>query len=210
MDVQQGVRTYDLECRFGEPIAVHVVETATDTVLFGGGDESTRERYVEIVETESPDVIVVEHGDPDHFGSLPALSDVTNAPTIAVPAGDADSLRKANVEPDELLESGTERWGITTIGVPGHTPDNMSYLRDDVLVAGDTVVGADSAFAAEGDWSGPLAVVTEDYNHDDALTRENVRLLLDHDFDVVLVTHGSNVLEDGREAIETLVDDLAR
>lgn len=208
MDLPEGVRTYELECRFGEPIAVHVVETATDTVLFGGGDESTRERYVEIVEAEAPDVIVVEHGDPDHYGSLPALAGGSEAPTIAVPAGDADSLREANVEPDVLLEPDVERWGITTIGVPGHTPDNMAYLHRDILIAGDTVAGTESAFAAEGDWSGPLAVIIEDYNHDDAQTRENVRLLLEHDFQVVLVTHGSNVLENGRAAVETLVDDL--
>lgn len=203
------VSSFRLESRFGEPIAVHAVSTPSHTVLFGGGDTSTTERYVEVVDEVEPDVIVVEHGDPDHYGSLPALPANREAPLIAVPAGDAPAVREEGIEPDVLLEADTDRWGIRTIGVPGHTPDNMAYLHGDVLFAGDTVVGADSIFAADDDWSGPLAVITPEYSDDDALARESVRTLLDHAFDAVLVAHGSDVETAGREAVETLVVDLS-
>jgi hypothetical protein len=51
-------------------------------------------------------------------------------------------------------------------------------------------------------------VTPPSYNPDDERMRESVVSLLDFDFEVVLVSHGANVLEDGTEAVRTLVADL--
>jgi glyoxylase-like metal-dependent hydrolase (beta-lactamase superfamily II) len=109
---------------------------------------------------------------------------------------------------DRPLEAGERYWGVKTISTPGHTPDNMSYLYEDTLVAGDTVTGSDSLFAAAGGWSGPLAVITADYNANDEQARNSVSELTEYEFETVLVSHGTNVTENGSEAIETLVADL--
>lgn len=209
MQVSPGVDTYDLEWDYDEPLSVHVIETDEGTVLFGGGDGSTADALVEVAREHDVDAVVVEHGDGDHYGGVPRLREALgSALEVAVPAGDAGFLEEAGIEPDRRLEDGERFYAVLAISVPGHTPDNMAYLHDDVLIAGDTVAGADSDFAADGDWSGPLAAMTPDFNADDEATRENVVRLREYDFDVVLVTHGSNVTENGRGAVDTLLDDL--
>lgn len=209
MQVRPGVDTYDLAWEYDEPLSVHVVATDEGTVLFGGGDASAADALVDVARDHGVDAVVVEHGDADHYGGVPALRDALGSRfEVAVPAGDAGFLEDAGVDPDRLLEDGDRFYGILAISVPGHTPDNMAYLVDDVLIAGDTVAGADSVFAAEGDWSGPLAPMTPDFNADDAAARENVGSLREFDVEVVLLTHGSNVTGGGREAVETLLSDL--
>lgn len=207
MQLRTGVHTFDLEWDYDEPLSVHILDTTDSTVLFGAGDESTADDLVDIAREHGVDAVVVEHGDVDHYGGVPALRDALDVP-VAVPAGDATFLEDAGIDPDVRLDAGETYRGIETIPAPGHTPDNMAYLYGDVLVAGDTVAGADSMFAAAGDWSGPLAPMTPEYSADDEQARGSIRRLLDYEFDLVLVTHGSNVREDGRRAVETLVADL--
>lgn len=207
MEVRTGVHTFDLAWDYDEPLSVHVLETAESTVLFGAGDESTAGELVDVAREHGVDAVVVEHGDGDHYGGVPALREALDV-TVAVPAGDAKFLEDAGIEPDVRLDAGERFRGIETIAAPGHTPDNMAYLYGDVLVAGDTVAGVDSMFAAEGDWSGPLAPMTPDYNADDERARDSIGTLLEYDFEMVLLTHGSNVTGDGRGAVETLVADL--
>lgn len=208
MQISPGVDTYDLSWNRGEPLSVHVVETDDGTVLFGGGDEYTADELVHVAREHDVDAVVVEHGDVDHYEGVPALRAAVDDVAVAVPAGDATFLEAAGIEADRLLDDGDRFFGVLAIAAPGHTPDNMAYRHDGVLIAGDTVAGVDSQYAADGDWSGPLAPMTPDYNADDAQARESIGWLLDHAFEVVLVTHGSNVTESGYDAVETLVDDL--
>lgn len=207
MEITDGVFAHGLDWQYGEPLWVHVLERPDATVLFGGGDESATDELVSLAREHGVDTVVVEHGDGDHFGGVPALREAFDL-EVAVPAGDAGFLREAGIEPDVELGSGDEYHGVECIPAPGHTPDNMAYLADGTLVAGDTVAGADSAFAAEGTWSGALAPMTPDYNADDVQARESIPGLLEYDFERVLVTHGSSVLSDGYTAVETLVDEL--
>lgn len=207
MEISDGVYAHGLDWQYDEPLWVHVVERPDATVLFGGGDESAADELVELARGHGVDAVVVEHGDGDHFGGIPALRDALGI-EVAVPAGDAGSLREAGIEPDVELGAEETYHGIECIPAPGHTPDNMAYLADRTLVAGDTVAGADSMFAAEGNWSGALAPMTADFNADDAQARESIPRLLEHEFESVLVTHGTSVLTGGHGAVETLANDL--
>lgn len=206
MRVKPGVHTYDLEWEgFDEPLSVHVVE-AEETLLFGGGDASTADELVEIARDHEVDIVVVEHGDPDHYMGVPRLRELDIK--VAVPKEDASRLRDDGVEPDFLLEPGDVRWGVTVVGAPGHTPGNASYVYDDVLVAGDTVVGADSEFARPSSSDSALSVIESDWNADDEDAVASVSNLLEHDFETVLVTHGSNVVENGKKEVKKLVENL--
>jgi len=206
MRVKPGVHTYDLEWEgFGEPLSVHVVE-AEETLLFGGGDASTADELVEIARDHDVDVVVVEHGDPDHYMGVPRLQELDIE--VAVPEVDASRLRDDGIEPDVLLELGVEYWGVTIVGASGHTPGNAAYVYDDLLVAGDTVVGADSEFARPSSSDSALSVIEFDWNADDEDAVASVANLLEHDFEAVLVTHGSNVLENGKQEVERLVEAL--
>ncbi len=208
MEIQSDVYSYGLEWDYDEPLGVHVIETDDGTVLFGAGTEETGDDLADIALEHGVDAVVVEHGDVDHYAGVPALRSAIDDIEVAVPAGDASFLTEAGIDVDRHLDAGERFRGVETIAVPGHTPDNMAYRYDDVLVAGDTVVGAASLFAADDDWTGPLAACTPDFNADDEQTRASISTLADSDFDVVLLTHGENVTEGGREAVETLIADL--
>lgn len=193
-----------------EPVSVHVLD-GEETVLFGTGFASDAERLIEELEAfDGPDVIVVEHADPDHFDALPDLLEAFDA-TVAIPADDAEEMTEfIGIEPDVELEDGEERWGIRTIHVPGHTPGNMSFLHEetDTLFVGDTFVHANSFAAAPGEWNGALAPIKPGLNADNDAALENISILEDYDFDVALMTHGVNVYEDAHKELETLVDDI--
>lgn len=210
MQVAPGVSTHAIEWSYGEyvePLSVHVVESGATTVLVGGGDESIAEEVLDVARTAAVDVVLVEHAHVDHYGAVPAIREAMDV-EVAIPAGDADALRRVGIEPDVTLEDGDQRWGIEAIATPGHTPGNMAYRAGDVLLAGDTVVGSDSVFAATDDWTGALAVIEARFNDDDVETRRSVARLRAADVDTVLVSHGSHVLDGGGEAIETLCGDL--
>lgn len=206
MDIRDGVYAYDLPWGWGdveEALSVAVVETDEATVLFGTGDDSTADDLRPLVEAHDVDVAVAEHGDIDHFGGIPALDEAFDL-TVAIPAGDTQFLDDAGVHYDVEMQAGETYWGFETVGVPGHTPDNMAYLYEDVLLAGDAVCGSDSAFAMDGDWPGALAPLADDFNYDTPQTLESVSLLTGYGVEIVLTAHGQNVLENGEDELEML------
>lgn len=212
MHVSDEVTTYPLDYRmFDGPntLCVHVIETPEATVQFGSGHESTADEVTDIAVDHDVDVVVAEHGDGDHYGGMPTLRDAIDDVELAVPEGDAEWVRDAGIDPDHELRDGETYWEITAIHTPGHTPGNMAFLYDDVLVAGDTLVGTDFDPIADDPWSGPFGIVPPSRNTggDDAAI-ESVKQLLELDFETVLVSHGENVYEDGKSAVRTLVDDL--
>jgi len=210
MQVSPTVTTVSIEWSYGEyvePLSIHVVKAAATTVMIGGGDESIAEEVIEVARAHEIDVVLVEHAHIDHYGAVPALQDALDI-EVAIPERDAEALRAAGIDPDVTLEDGEQRWGIEAIATPGHTPGNMTYRTGDTLLAGDTVVGSDSVFAASEEWSGPLAIIEARFNTDDARARRSVSRLKEVEVETVLVSHGSHVLEDAEEAIEILCQDL--
>ena len=207
MKVCPGVYTFDLDWNRGEPLSVHVVKTAEGSILFGSGDETTAEQIVAIAREYDIDTVVVEHGDVDHYRGVPALRAELDI-EVAVPEGDAGFLLDEDIEPDHRLTDGEVYRGVLAIELPGHTPGNMAFLYEGVLIAGDTVAGVDSKYAAAGEWSGQLTVMDRDHNAMDQRARRAVARLADYEIETVLVTHGSNVLEAGGDAVQTLIKDL--
>jgi len=205
--LRDHVYAYELDWNYDEPLGVHVLELPTATLLFGAGTAGTAGQLVEELEGHEVDAVVVEHGHPDHFGGVPALRETLGL-EVAAPQGDLPLLREAGIEVDHPLRPGESYMGITPIGVPGHTRGNMSFHGDDLIVTGDTVVGSDSLFAGEGNWSGKLAVISDDFNDDTERLVEHLPDLLNHSFDTLLLSHGSNVLHDGQQAMLRLLEDL--
>lgn len=208
MHIREHVETHAVSWNYDEPLWVHTVTAAEETVLVGGGAASSTDELLTLVQDQNVSIVIAEHGDPDHYGGIPGLVKGADV-EIAAPAGDAQFLEAAGIEPDYRLASDRTYWGLRTLSVPGHTPDNMAYQADDVLIAGETVIGKGSEHAAPGDWSGPLAVTPSGYNTDTELMQESVRSLLQYSFSVVLVSHGDHVLDRGHDAVRTLVNDLA-
>lgn len=208
MRVRDDLYTVSVDWQYGD-LAVHVLDTGDHAILFGSGDgDDSAEQVVGIARDHDVDVVVVEHGHRDHYGGVPTLRDAVDGIRVAVPEGDSSTLVENDSGADLELEADETYFGVRTIPTPGHTPGNMAYLYDDVLIAGDTVVGSDSRFAAEGEWPGEFAVAAPRWNADDARARESVGTLRNFQFETVLVTHGANALEDGRGEIDLLVDAL--
>lgn len=215
----ERVHTYDLlrpsnpkppRPRTNEPVSVHVYD-GPDTVLFGTGFESGLAQLAPALEAfGGPDVVIVEHADPDHYDALPTLVEKYD-PVVAVPAEEADVLEALGIAVDVPLEHDETRWGIRTIHVPGHTPGNMSFLHDEsrTLFVGDTVVHRNSFAAAQGQWSGEFAPIKPSLNDDDDAARDNVSILTSYRFETALLTHGLNVYEDAHAELALLIDDLS-
>lgn len=215
-----GIHSYDLlrpqnpdpeRPQTNEPVSVHVLEADEATVLFGTGFNSSLETLVShLEELGGPDVIVVEHGDPDHYAALPGLLEAFPDATVAIPTQDASVLVEFGVTPDIELEHDEVRWGVRTIHLPGHTPGNMSFLQEETgtLFVGDTFVHVNSFTAAPGEWSGSFAPIKSVLNDDDQQTRESIALLADYEFELALVTHGLNTTSGARAELDKLIADL--
>lgn len=191
-----------------DSLSINVVETDDGAVQIGMGHSTTADGSLEVARTHGVDVALAEHGDWDHYSAGPRLRDELGV-ELGVPEGDADEIIDDGVEPDFLVSGGDEIRGIEAIDAPGHTVGNLVFRYGDVLFAGDTVLGSDIENVADDDWSGRLALSPPNRNHggDDAAI-ESVRKLLEYDFDVLLITHGEDVLEDAEAEVRRLVDDL--
>ncbi|MGQ4554964.1 MBL fold metallo-hydrolase [Halobellus sp. GM3] len=192
-----------------EPVTVHILD-GEETVLFGTGFDSGLETLTAALDAYGgPDVIVVEHGDPDHYAALPSLLERYDA-TVAIPSQDAQALEGIGVTPDVKLGHDEHHWGVRTVHVPGHTPGNMSFLHEpsDTLIVGDTFVHRNSFAAAPGEWSGRFAPIKPELNADDRQARENIATLRGYPFDTAVTTHGLNVFEGAAADLEALLADL--
>lgn len=191
-----------------EPIGCHLIG---DT-LFGTGYALSADRLLEaLLNHGGVERVVIEHADTDHYGALPQVLERFE-PEVVVPAGDQAFLQRtyAGLRADRLLEDGDEVGPFRAIRVRGHTYGNMSFADEDrgLLVAGDTVVRADSDIAGAGDWSGPLAPPAERFNMDTERARSNLVALAGLDVEAILLTHGADLEAGGADAIDRLLGDL--
>lgn len=196
-----------------EPVGCHLFE-GDRRILFGTGYGFSADRLIDDIESFGGiDVVVAEHGDPDHFGAIPALLEHFDDLLVAIPTDDAAVLDKYyfDLVPDLTLDDGDEHWGLRAVHVPGHTPGNMAFVDESrgLVFGGDTFVNSESELAADGDWSGALAPIVSRYNKAaTADARANVRRLAEYDFEIVLLTHGADVERDGRGHLDALMADL--
>lgn len=118
----------------------------------GPADSSHLERVVAVAEHRGGVAgIALTHRHLDHAGGANDLRERTGAELGASPlrpAGQAlfNEPEASRLELDvELLEGGT--FGpLRVIETPGHAADHLSFLVDDVLFVGDTVLGEGSVF----------------------------------------------------------------
>ncbi|WP_280338755.1 MBL fold metallo-hydrolase [Nocardia neocaledoniensis] len=81
---------------------------------------------------------LITHHHPDHTGGIDHLVKATGTSVRAV---DPKYLRGADtvLADGEVIEAAGLR--ITVLATPGHTTDSVSFLLDDAIVTGDTVLG---------------------------------------------------------------------
>lgn len=147
----------------------------------------------------TPERLVVTHGDPDHIGGMAELASRYDIETW-VPAQTVVD----DAEPDHRYGDGDSVGDFTAVHVPGHRADHHALVDESrgVAVLGDAVFGADSRGLPAGYFVLPPGYFSEDLNEADA----NLERLVDYDFAVGLVYHGSSVTTDASEKLRRFVD----
>ena len=151
---------------------------------------------------EWPDVdaILITHAHGDHIANLSTLKRKTGAEVMAG-SGDADKIKeRTGVDVDRRLLHGDVVdvcGGIEAVGVPGHSEGNLSFYlrRHRAMIAGDTVFG---------DRDGNLYPPPDKYCQDAEMAARGIARLLNYDFDVLLLSHGKNLMSDAKREVADL------
>ncbi|RLM88409.1 MBL fold metallo-hydrolase [Halobellus sp. Atlit-38R] len=146
----------------------------------------------------TPERVVITHGDPDHVGGLAGLVARFDLETW-VPEG-----VEVDVDVDHRFGDGDPVGPFTAVSVAGHATGHHSLVDESrgIAVIGDALFGSD----ARGLPAGYFVLPTAYYSEDLATADAELSNLLEYDFDVGLVFHGSSVTEDASEKIAAFVD----
>lgn len=145
-----------------------------------------------------PKRVIITHGDPDHVGGLAGLVERFDLETW-VPDGVA-----VEVPVDHRFGDGDSVGPFTAVAVPGHTGAHHSLVDEaaGVAVIGDALFGSD----ARGLPPGHFVLPTAHYSADLATADDSLSRLLDYEFEVGLVYHGSSVTEGASDKIAAFVE----
>lgn len=176
--------------------------TLVDTAFDENGEELVR-----ILEDAygTVDRVIITHGDHGHHGGLKHVMEAF-APELLMPADESKLYthleeEDLDVEPDVAYEDGDVLEGnIRVIQIPGHTEATSALLLQDdgILISGDTLDGSDRGGLPAGYLLPPPAL----FNDDHRAAELNLYKLLEHDFETLLVFHGSHVFEDPKQKLD--------
>ncbi|MGQ4556036.1 MBL fold metallo-hydrolase [Halobellus sp. GM3] len=146
----------------------------------------------------TPERVLVTHGDPDHVGGLAGLVDRFDLETWVPEGVDVDA------DVDHRFGDGDRVGPFTAVHVPGHAESHYALVDEStgIAVLGDAVFGAD----ARGLPAGYFVLPTAHYSADLAAADDSLSRLLEYDFEVGLVYHGSSVTERASEKLAAFVD----
>jgi len=184
-----------------------ILDCAEATILIDGGMTPI---HVENIGAELNSIgkqwsdislILVTHKHGDHINNLPKLVELTGAQVKAHEL-EAPLINEAvGVDVQGLKDHTLLPYcgGIELIHVPGHSEGNSCYYlrKHKTMIAGDTIFG---------DEEGNLMPPPERYCLDVEQAIAEIRRLLDYDFDLLVYTHGKDILKDAKEKVRSLVD----
>jgi len=148
-------------------------------------------------------LILITHAHGDHIDNLSKVLELTGHSEVMLGVGDIEMLKEqTGIEANMGFEHGDlidACGGIEIINVPGHSKGNLTYyLRDEkTMIVGDTIFG---------DEDGNLFAPSEKYSEDAEMARREIKRLLDHDFDRLLLSHGKNILSNAKEKVKNLLE----
>lgn len=183
-----------------------------DPVLVDAGAEATVDTLVSALEQigTDPEHLVITHGDFDHIGGFDTIVEEF-APETWVPAETTIDAETSGVyeaalahTPDHRFEHGAQVGPFDAVHVPGHAPDNYAFVAEqhDLAALGDVLVGSDRRGLPAG-----YFVLPEGIHSLDLIEAEQyLERLVDYEFDIGLLTHGSSVFSDASDKLERFVE----
>lgn len=189
----------------------HLFDWAEPTLVDAGADAAVDTLVAALADIGVvPEHLVITHADFDHIGGFDTIVEefapVTWVPAespVATESGDtaATSLDHA---PDNRFEHEDQTGPFEAVHVPGHCEDNYAFVAEErgVAALGDVLIGADRRGLPSGYFHLPEGI----YSLDLIDAERYLERLLDYEFEIGLVTHGSSVFEDASEKIEAYVE----
>lgn len=186
-------------------LRAYLVEGEDEATLIDAGlDETTGALFSELDDRGvEPDRVVVTHYDGDHVGGLPAVVERFD-PTVHLPEPTGEAALALPDDADvRAYGDGDEVGPFEAVHLPGHCPENHGLVDSDrgVAVAGDAVSGSDQRGLPAGYPILPPAVFSDDLGR----AEESLERLLDREFDVLLVFHGSPITDAAGAKLERFV-----
>jgi glyoxylase-like metal-dependent hydrolase (beta-lactamase superfamily II) len=128
---------------------------------------------------------------------------LTNA-QVMIGDGDEDALEdRTGIRAELMLRHGDvigACGNVEIIHVPGHSSGNLClYLQKyKAIIAGDTIFGENKDYPH-------IFPPPEKYTSDVDSARNNLKILLDYDFDILLLTHGRNILKGAKKIVRDML-----
>lgn len=170
--------------------------------LFDAGLASTTDALFEGIDEVGvePERLVITHGDGDHIGGFDDVVDRYDVETWVPDRLESDTEH----EPDHRYGDGDRIGRFVAVYTPGHEPEHHSLIDEErgVAVLGDALSGADQRGLESGQFHLPPAIYSSDLNRAEA----SLERLLEYEFDVGLVYHGSSVTTDASSKIDRYVN----
>ena len=122
----------------------------------------------------------------------------TGARTV-IHADDADHARSQQTELDDGLKVGDTIGPLEVVDAAGKSPGEVALLWPDrgILIVGDAIIGNPP---------GECGLLPERVMDDPARLRNNLRKLLNLDFDILLVGDGESILRNAKARLKELVE----
>lgn len=172
----------------------------THPTLFDCGLPDSTEALIEGIDATAitPERLVITHTDQDHIGGIDAVIEEYGVETY-LPVGSELAGERA----DTVYSEGDEISGFVALHMPGHRSHQHVLVNEtrEIAVLGDAVSGADQRGLPAGYFHLPPGMYSEDL----ILAEESLGKLLDYEFEVGLVYHGSSVTENARDTLEAYV-----
>lgn len=207
VEVMKGVRSIDHSEKQDHSMESWILDCPQGIVIV---DTAMRPESVDKIGEELKSIgmnwnnvklVLITHKHGDHTNNILKIVELTGAPVKAHEL-EAPLIEKAVGVHVEGLPHATILpycGGIEVIHVPGHSEGNACYLlrKMKILIAGDTIFG---------DEHGNITEPPERYCLDAKAAAKNLGILLDYDFDSLLISHGLDIMKDAKKKIKKLTE----
>lgn len=196
---------FDITCerrKSGKRYRVFLDTIGTPTLFDAGFPDTTGKVFAGIDEIGiEPERLVITHGDVDHIGGFDRIVERYD-PATWVPE-QLQNLETDN-DPDHRYGDGETIGRYKAVHVPGHEPEQHVLIDETngIAVMGDAVSGADQRGLPAEEFHLPPARFSQDLNQ----AEQSLERLLEYDFEVALIYHGSSVLKDASQKLDRYVN----